>query len=90
MSGDFGIGAQVSVRDASSTDASPWPGEPTGIIVRSGGSALAGVWGRGGGSRIWWIDFDEPQINAEGDGPFATAQVNEKYLELAPPVEFAP
>jgi hypothetical protein len=90
MSDDFGIGAQVSVRDASSIDGSPWPGEPTGIIVRSGGSALAGVWGRAGGARMWWIDFDEPQINAEGDGPFVTAQVNEKYLELAPPVESGP
>ena len=86
MTSDFGIGAQVYVRDASAKDASPWPGEPSGVIVRAGGSALAGVWGRGGGGRMWWVEFDEPQSNAKGDGPLATAQVYEKYLELAPPV----
>ncbi len=35
---------------------------------------------------MWWVEFDEPQTNNEGDGPFTTAQVHEKYLELAPPV----
>jgi hypothetical protein len=84
---DFGIGAQVFVHDASGIDRAAWPAEPSGVIVRAGGSALAGVWGRGGGGRMWWVEFDEPQSNAEGDGPFTTAQVHEKYLELAPPVE---
>ncbi|MET4781389.1 hypothetical protein [Glaciihabitans sp. UYNi722] len=86
---DFGVGAQVVVRDASGSDRSPWPDEPSGIIVRSGGSALAGVWGRGGGGRMWWVEFDELQTNAEGDGLFPSAQVHEKYLELAPPVDEA-
>ncbi len=84
--GDFGVGAQVFVHDASTTDRAPWPAEPSGIIVRAGGSALAGVWGRGGGGRMWWVEFDEPQSNAEGDGPFTSVQVHERYLELAPPV----
>jgi hypothetical protein len=83
---DFGVGAQVFVHDASTTDRTPWPAEPSGVIVRAGGSALAGVWGSGGGGRMWWVEFDEPQSNTEGDGPFTTAQVHEKYLELAPPV----
>jgi hypothetical protein len=89
VAGDFGIGAQVHLRDASPSDPSPWPYEPSGIIVRSGGSALAGVWGRAAGGRMWWVQFDEPQSNAQGDGPFATAQVHEKYLELAPTVDGA-
>jgi hypothetical protein len=80
----FGIAAQVVLRDASSTDPSPWPGEPSGVIVRSAGSAIQGVWGRTGGGRLWWIDFDEPQSAPDGSGLFATAQVHEKYLELAP------
>jgi hypothetical protein len=87
MTDDFGIGAQVAIRNASDADYSPWPADPTGIIVRAGGSALAGVWGRGGGGRMWWVEFDEPQTNAEGAGPFGSAQVHEKYLELAPPIE---
>jgi hypothetical protein len=88
-SADFGIAAQVFVRDASPTDPSPWPESPSGVIVRAAGSALQGVWGKAGG-RIWWIEFDEPQQNAFGDGPFATAQVHEKYLELAPAYEGDP
>ncbi len=83
----FGIGVQVFVRDASPTDPSQWPAEPSGIIVRTAGSALHGVWGSAGGGRVWWVEFDEPQTNSSGDGPFATAQVHEKYLETAPPFE---
>lgn len=86
MSDDFGIGAQVFVHAAAAGEFSPWPGEPSGVIVRSGGSALAGVWGRGGGARMWWVEFDEPQRNSDGDGPFPSAQVHERFLELAPPV----
>ena len=86
MSGDFGIGAQVFVRDADSGEASPWPEEPSGVIVRAGGSALAGVWGRGGGGRVWWVEFDEAQSNSDGDAVFRSAQVHEKFLELAPPL----
>jgi hypothetical protein len=84
-SGDFGIGAQVFVRDASATDPSPWPASPSGIILRTAGSALQGVWGGAGGGRVWWVEFDEPQTNSDGDGPYATAQVHEKFLQLAPP-----
>jgi hypothetical protein len=84
-SGDFGIGAQVFVRDASATDPSPWPASPSGIILRTAGSALQGVWGGAGGGRMWWVEFDEPQTNSDGGGPYATAQVHEKFLELAPP-----
>jgi len=86
MSDDFGVGAQVFVRAVSAGESSPWPDEPSGVIVRSGGSALAGVWGRAGGGRMWWVEFDEPQSNSDGDGPFASAQVHERFLELAPPL----
>ncbi|HEY0260638.1 MAG TPA: hypothetical protein VGC18_12400 [Lacisediminihabitans sp.] len=86
MSAGFGIGAQVVVRDVSEDDRSPWPDEPSGVIVRAGGSAIAGVWGRAARSRMWWVEFDEPQTDAAGDGPFPSAQVPERYLELAPVV----
>ena len=87
MSDDFGIGAQVVVRAAVGGEPALWPEEPSGVIVRSGGSALAGVWGRGGaGGRMWWVEFDERQFTSSGAGPFLSAQVHEKFLELAPPV----
>jgi hypothetical protein len=35
---------------------------------------------------MWWVQFDEPQTNAQGDGPFLSAQVHERFLVLAPPV----
>lgn len=87
--GSFGVGVQVFVQDASTRDPSPWPAEPSGIIVRSAGSALHSVWGRAGGGRVWWVEFDEPQHNSRGEGPFQTAQVHEKYLVTAPPYEHA-
>ena len=86
MSDDFGIGAQVFVRASTAGESSLWPDEPSGVIVRSGGSALAGVWGRGGGGRMWWVEFDEQQSTSDGDGPFDSAQVHERFLELAPRV----
>jgi hypothetical protein len=86
----FGIAAQVFVRDASPTDPSPWPASPSGVILRSGGSALQGVWGSAGRGQMWWVEFDEPQHNSSGDGPFLTAQIHEKFLELAPAYEADP
>lgn len=82
----FGIGAQVHVRDDGST-LSPWPTEPSGVIVRAAGSAVHGVWGKAGGGRMWLIAFDEPQVSSDGEGPFDSAQVHERFLELAPPVD---
>ena len=82
----FGIGAQVGVQDASITDHSRWPANPSGLIVRTGGSAVSSVWGRSGGGRAWLVEFDEPQTDIDGAGPFASAQILEKYLELAPPI----
>jgi hypothetical protein len=38
---------------------------------------------------MWWVEFDEPQQDSVGAGPFSTALVHEKYLELAPPVTAA-
>jgi hypothetical protein len=74
------------VRDASTSDRSPWPTGPSGIIVGAGGSAIQGVWGRPGGAQLWRVEFDEPQIRDDGEGPFDHAQVNERFLELAPPI----
>ena len=87
MTHEFGIGAQVVVRDDPSGGASPWDDEPTGVIVRAGGSAISGVWGkRAVGGRIWMVAFDEPATTSDGEGPFESAQVHERFLELAPPI----
>lgn len=62
----------------------PWPAEPTGQITASpAGEPFAVVETRQGPERMWWITFDEPQRDTDGDGPYSTAQVLERYLRSA-------
>ena len=82
---DFGIGAQVYVESVSADDPSPWPDEPSGVIVGTGGAAIQRVTNSGGPSRIWTVDFDSPQTHLDGTEGHTSAQVHEKYLHLAPP-----
>ena len=82
---DFGIGAQVYVEAVSEDDPSPWPDEPSGIIVGSGGAAIQSVTNSGGPTRMWMVEFDEPQTHLDGTTGHTSAQVHEKYLHLAPP-----
>lgn len=84
---DFGIGAQVFVENASEVDLSPWPGEPSGVITGTGGAALQRVTNSGGPTRLWVVQFDEPQSHRDGTTGHRSAQVHEKYLHLAPPFE---
>jgi hypothetical protein len=30
---------------------------------------------------MFWVRFDEPQFDADGDGPYDSSQVLERYLE---------
>ena len=83
----FGIGAQVYVEAASADDPSPWPEEPSGIIVGAGGAAIQRVTNAGGPTRMWLVEFDTPQTRSDGSRDHVAAQVHEKYLHLAPPVE---
>ncbi len=78
----IGIGVQVFVEDASPTDRSSWPTEPSGIVIDRGAN-VPGALGTGG---VWRIEFDEPQNNADGNGPFSIALVHERFLHLAPAV----
>jgi hypothetical protein len=87
QNGVFGIGAQVYVQAASIDDPSPWPDEPTGIIVGAGGAAINRVTNTGGPTRMWVVEFDSPQTHLDGTPDHAGAQVHEKYLHLAPPVD---
>lgn len=33
--------------------------------------------------RCYWLELDEPQMDAEGDGPYVAAEIAEDYLEPA-------
>jgi hypothetical protein len=72
------IGDRVKVRRDLEFGPGPWPAEPTGTIA----SEYEVVEGRTGPLRTYWVVFDEPQIDAERDGPYTSSQVLEKYLEL--------
>ena len=82
----MGVGAQVYVLDSDDDPGTPFPYGPTGIVVRAGGSAWQGVSAIGGSARTWWVEFDSPQIDRDGDGPVESAQVAERFLRLAPPI----
>ena len=28
----------------------------------------------------YWVEFDEPQIDADGDGPYAAAEIHSEFL----------
>ena len=32
--------------------------------------------------RFYWVKFEEPQWDADGDGPYIEAEINEQYLEV--------
>jgi hypothetical protein len=83
----FGIGAQVYVVEFLEDEQSPFPDGPTGVIMRAGGSAWQGVSVIGGSARVWLVEFDTPQYNADLEGPFHKVQIPERYLRLAPPYE---
>ena len=65
-------------------------GPPPGAVVQlvRKDEAWAGcrrvVTGVKGPIEFYWVAFDEPQIDAEGDGPYASAEIQAEYLAPAP------
>ena len=75
------LGSRVFVRQDPEFGPGPWPAEPTGTIVGDpDGATCVTVNTRQGPERMWWVRFDEPQRDAEGDGPYKESQVVEFML----------
>jgi len=75
-------GTRVRVRRDSRFGPGPWPAEPTGTVRPSPlGAPFELVSTTSGQQRIFWVVFDEAQRDADGDGPYASAQILEQYLE---------
>lgn len=74
---ELAIGTRVRVRSDPDFGPGPWPAQPTGRI----GAGPDEVQGRDGVMRTYWIEFDEPQFDTDGSGPYRSSQVLEKYLQ---------
>jgi hypothetical protein len=83
------LGTRVRVRRDPIFGPGPWPAEPTGTIIEapddsplySHGTPFTWAETVRGPELQYWIAFDEPQVDADGDGPYARSQVSAKYLE---------
>lgn len=75
------IGTRVRVLRDPDHGPGPWPAQPTGQVA-SPPEAVPVV---NGTVLTYWIVFDEPQLDVDGDGPYDRSQVPEKYLEVLEP-----
>lgn len=73
---DFTVGTRVQVLRDPDFGPGPWPSEPMGTI--RGGPEV--VRGRNGALDTYWVVFDEPQLDTDGDGPYESSQVLGRYL----------
>jgi hypothetical protein len=84
----FSVGDRVLIspdffwaRGATGTISNPPPevtaisGPWDGALTRQGNGAL-------GQATVYWVWFDEPQRDADGDGPFRGGQIHENALTL--------
>lgn len=87
QSTDYRAGERVRIRRDQEYGPGPWPAEPTGIITDHpaslDGTPYVVTQTVSGPRRSYWIVFDEPQFDADGDGPYGSSEVLDKYLERA-------
>lgn len=81
----FTVGDRVRIRQDRDLGPGPWPSEPLGTIAShpgASGAIVREVETPTGTQRMYWVKFDEPQRDSDHDGPYASAEVLEIYLEL--------
>ena len=85
----FQVGDRVQVRRDPKHGPGPWPAEPMGVVMKHPLSGDGAIWRpvetTTGPRRFYWIAFDEPQLDADGDGPYMTAEVLDRYVERVAP-----
>jgi len=78
----YPIGTRVRLRRDPTHEPGPWPGEPLGTIVEAPDrEPFTVVVTLQGPTIYYWVDFDEPQLDEDGDGPYSAAQVSTRHLE---------
>ena len=84
---EFQAGERVRVRRDQEHGPGPWPAEPMGTIANHPLATQGAPWvitqTVSGPRRTYWIVFDEPQFDTDGDGPYGRSEVLDKYLERA-------
>jgi len=80
------VGQMVKIRLDPDYGPGPWPAEPTGVVRRHPLAAIGEVSVPTetllGLRRRYWIAFDVPQFDADGDGPYVVSEVLDRYIEL--------
>lgn len=80
----FRTGDRVRVRRDSQHGPGPRPAEPAGVVARHPGSHEGEPWvlteTMSGQRRTYWVVFDDPQFDVDGDGPHVESEVLDKYL----------
>jgi hypothetical protein len=80
----FTVGDRVKVRRDPEYGPGPWPDEPTGTVTQHPGALDGEGWVATttlrGVRRTYWIRFDSPQRDADGDGPYSESEVLDRYL----------
>ena len=81
----FRAGDRVRVRRDPHFPPGPFPAEPFGTVRNYPGTSqpFREIDSPTGAHRFDWIEFESPQVDADGDGPYESAEVNVKYLESA-------
>ena len=73
-------GTRVRIIQDSDRDG-PWQEVFTGIVTDIGAPELVVHEMAHHGELMYWIDFDSPQQDADGDGPYLGAQIWGRYIE---------
>jgi hypothetical protein len=71
-----------------------WAGSATGEIIKTPDYILEIATGWENNMRevkalhgilyFYWVKFDEPQIDADGDGPYGQAEIDSNFMTLFP------
>lgn len=79
----FHEGDRVKVKQDQQFPPGPFPSEPCGTVRFYPGSksSYREMAGANGTIEFYWVVFDQPALDADGDGPYEAAKVLSKYLE---------
>ena len=82
---NFQVGQRVKIRRDKDYGPGPWPEEPPGVVHRhplaADGEVSVPTQTVRGPGRSYWIAFDVPQFDIDGDGPYTLSEVLDTSVE---------